>query len=391
MTRVAIIHDWLVIYGGAERVLEELLGLFPDADVFSLIDYVPPPQRGFLRGRPVHTSFIQHLPFSRRGYRRYLPLMPTAVERFDLSGYDLIISSSYAVAKGVLTTPDQLHICYLQARNLKYAYEDRHNYGGSGVRRLAEDLLLTHIRMWDSVASRRPDYTIANSHYVRRWQLHRHGVPSTVIYPPVDTEYFASSYCESKENYYVTVGRLEPYKRMRLVVEAFRELPYRLVVVGDGTELTALRRLAGPNVEFAGYCRPDEVASLVSRARAFVFASREDFGIAPIEAQACGTPAIVFNGGGAVETIRPIGGPAQTGIFFDTQTVEAIVTAVQRFERVRDSFEPGDCRANAERFSRERFRQTFSDTVDEMLEEFRRRRRDCGNLLAAGIQSGASS
>lgn len=383
MTRVAVIHDWLVIYGGAERVLEELLGLFPDADVFSLIDYVPQAQRGFLGGRPVHTSFIQQLPFARRGYRRYLPLMPTAVERFDLSSYDLIISSSSAVAKGVLTTPDQLHICYLQARNLKYAYEDRHSYHGGGVRRLAEDLLLTRIRMWDSVASRRPDYTIANSHYVRRWQLHRHGVPSTVIYPPVDTAFFASSYRESKEDYYVTVGRLEPYKRMRLVVEAFRELPYRLVVVGDGTELPTLRRLAGPNVEFVGYCQRDEVARLVSRARAFVFASREDFGIAPIEAQACGTPAIVFDGGGAVETIRSIGEPAPTGIFFDTQTVEAIVTAVQQFERARGTLDPDDCRTNAQRFSREQFRQTFSETVDAMLEEFRRRQRDCGGTLTA--------
>jgi glycosyltransferase involved in cell wall biosynthesis len=369
--KTAIVHDWLVTYAGAERVLAEIIALFPDADIFSLIDHLPTAQRGFLGGRKVRTSFLQQIPFIGRTYRGFLPLMPAAIERFDLTGYDLVLSSSNAVARGVLTTVDQLHICYLQARNLKYAYDDRHQYPGGGLRRLVEDLLLTHIRVWDNVAASRPDRTIANSRYVSQWYQHRHGVASDVLYPPVEVDSFASFYRETKDDYFITVGRLEPYKRMDVVVRAFGELSARLIVVGEGTQWAALRRMAGSNVEFAGYCERDRVAELVAGARAFVFASREDFGIAPLEAQACGTPVIAFGRGGVRETIQGLDASHPTGLLFEEQTVPSLVAAVGRFERERQRIAPEVCRINAARFNAGRFRAEFRGYVDDSVARWR--------------------
>jgi glycosyltransferase involved in cell wall biosynthesis len=369
--RVAIVHDWLVTYAGAERVLEQMLAVFPDAQLFSLIHRIPPRQRGFLDRRSVRTSFLQHIPFIEHTYRGFLPLMPAAIERFDFSGFDLVLSSSAAIARGVLTTADQLHVCYLQARNLKYAYEDRSSYGAGPVMRLLQDLFLTRIRMWDSIAARRPDRTIANSRYVSTWYQHRHGVSTEVIYPPVDTELFARFYNEAKEDYFVTVGRLEPYKRTDLVVHAFNESGARLIVVGDGTQLASLRRLAKPNIEFAGYRSPEGVAELVSRARAFVFASREDFGIAPIEAQACGTPVIAFGRGGALETIRGLDHPQPTGVFFEEQTPASLRLALAAFEREESRLTASGCRDSALRFSIERFRREFEHFIRKSYQRFR--------------------
>jgi len=372
--KMAIVHDWLTVYAGAERVLAEMLRLYPEADLFSLIDFLPESQRGFLEGRVPRTSFMQRLPLVGKRYRAYLPLMPSAIERIDLRGYDLVLSSSHAVAKGVITHPDQLHICYLQARNLKYAYEDRDKYPAGPLRRLAEDVILTWLRTWDHAASQRPDLTIANSQFVSRWHLHRHGVPSTVIYPPVDVGFFAERSRAARVDYYVTVGRLEPYKCTRLLVEAFRRLRSRLVVIGDGTELPALRRNAPPNVEFLGRRERDEVAEVISRARAFVFAGREDFGIALVEAQAAGTPVIAFAGGGAAESIQGLDHPVPTGILFSRQTVPDIVAAVETFERSPSAIHPAACLTNARRFGRDRFRAEFSRSVSQALSEWKKDR-----------------
>jgi glycosyltransferase involved in cell wall biosynthesis len=369
--KTAIVYDWLVTYGGAERVLEEVLSLYPEGDVYSLIDFLPAAQRSFLRGRRVHVSFLQRLPQAGTRYRQYLPFMPAAVERFDLSGYDLIISLSHAVAKGILTSANQLHVCYLQARNLKYAYDDRHLYPGNRVKKLLEDVFLSRIRVWDSVASRRPDITIANSQFVSRWHRHRHGVPTTVIYPPVDTALFAGSFQSEKDDYYVTVARLEAYKRIDLIVQAFARLDLPLLIVGSGTQLKALQALAGPRTRFMGYQPKEEVARTIARAKAFVFAGQEDFGIAPVEAQASGTPVIAYAGGGALESIRGLSDPTPTGILFDEQTVPALMAAVERFEQEPNLIDPGACRKNALGFGQERFRREFAEYVANRYGQFR--------------------
>ncbi len=362
--RVAIVHDWLYTYAGAERVLEQLLQLFPRADLFSLIDFLPDDERGFIQNKTVKTSFIQALPFAGGRHRLYLPLMPLAIERLDLSQYELVISSAYAVAKGVLTSPEQLHICYLHARNLKYAYEDRTMYSQNRSVDFLQDVFLSYIRLWDSVASRRPDFTVANSNYVSAWHLHRHGVKSNVIYPPVEVEHYASHFGAEKEDYYVTVGRLEPYKRMDVVISAFNALGKKLLVLGDGSEKQRLEALAAPNVTFLGYCDKETIASVTAGAKAFVFASREDFGIAPVEAQACGTPVIAYGKGGALETVRGLEGERPTGVFFEAQTTEALKEAVRRFETHESDFCPHAIRQNALRFDQKRFREEFRGFVD---------------------------
>ena len=252
--RIAIVHEWLVRYvGGYERVLANFHEMFPNADHFALVHDPEGFRDSSLENLDVRTSFIQVLPRSIKNYRLYLPLMPLAVERFDLSDYDIVISSSHAVAKGVITSPDQLHICYLQARNLKYAYEDRFFYPRKTVSGFAQDFFLSKIRVWDGVASKRPDFTISNSRYVSDWHLHRHGIRSAVIHPPVDVGHFSKHFQTDKDEYYVTVGRLEPYKRVDLMVKAFDLLGLRLVVVGSGTMSGTLERMAQDNIEFVGH------------------------------------------------------------------------------------------------------------------------------------------
>lgn len=294
--KVAIVHDWFAVYGGAERVLEQLIKCFPQAELYTTVDFIPAAQRDFIQGRPIHTSFLQSIPFISKVYKLCLPLMPTAIERFDLRAYDLVISCSFAVAKGVLTHADQLHVCYLQARNLKYAYEDRFLYQGNAVVRLLQDLQLSRIRVWDSIASKRPDVTVANSQYVRHWHRKRHAIECEVIYPPVDLRRFSFDPTIERDDYYITTSRLEPYKRIDLIVDACTRLGVPLVVIGSGSEMARLKKSAGQNVRFLGYQKGDVIEKMTARAKAFIFASCEDFGIAPLEAQACGTPVCGIRG-----------------------------------------------------------------------------------------------
>jgi glycosyltransferase involved in cell wall biosynthesis len=368
--RVAIVHEWLDKYTGSERVLATMLEVFPEADLYALI-HDPDGLRGTpLERVPVQTSLMQSLPQAKKNYRTYLPLMPLAVERFNLSTYDIVVSSSHAVAKAAIVPPGTLHVCYLQARNLKYAYEDRFFYPGGRFLRLVQDSLLTFIRVWDEAASKRPAFTIANSQYVSGWHLHRHGVPSVVIYPPVDLSHFSSYFQPSRDNYYATAGRLEPYKRMDVVVEAFNGLGLRLAVLGEGSMLGTLRRAAAPNIEFMGHCDSETVARVFANAKAFVFASREDFGIAPLEAQACGTPVIAYGEGGALETVVGWPAPDATGIFFDAQMPEALEVVVKFFEEHEGEFKPESCRRNAERFSKQCFREEFRTTMERLWSKF---------------------
>ncbi|MBI3839416.1 MAG: glycosyltransferase family 4 protein [Planctomycetia bacterium] len=385
--RVAIVHDWFVTYAGSERVVEQLLAMFPSADVFSLLECLGAADRDFLAGKKVTTSFLQRLPFVERKYGNYLPLMPLAIEQLDLSRYDLVISSSHCVAKGVLTGPDQLHISYVHTP-MRYAWDVQHEYlAGAGLDRGIKGWLtrwmLHKLRLWDVRTAHGVDSFVANSQFIARriWKAYRR--QSRVIYPPVDVEAFPL--CEDREDFYVTASRLVPYKRVDVLVEAFGQLPDKqLVVIGDGPELKKLRAQAGPNVTLLGYQSDAVLRDYIQRARAFLFASREDFGIVPVEAQATGAPVIAFGEGGALETIRGLDSPRPTGVFFAEQTPAAVVEAVETFEREGACIKSTDCRENATRFSVERFhREFFEHAMDQWDRfrslEFRRQPRQAGS------------
>ncbi|MBP0596249.1 glycosyltransferase family 4 protein, partial [Paraburkholderia sp. LEh10] len=370
--RVAIIHDWLVTYAGAERVLEQIIACFPQADLFSLVDFLD--ERAFLRGRPVTTSFIQKLPMARTKYRAYLPLMPLAIEQLDVSAYDVVISSSHAVAKGVLTGPDQVHISYVHSP-IRYAWDLQHQYLQqskltSGPKSAFARLILHYMRNWDSRTSNSVDAFVANSAFISRRIRKVYQRESEVIFPPVDVESF--SLCEQKEDFYLTASRMVPYKKIDLVVEAFARMPQRrLVVIGDGPDMHKVREKATPNVQIMGYQPFSVLRDHMRRAKAFVFAAEEDFGISVVEAQACGTPVIAYGKGGALETVRDQYGPHPTGLFFNEQTVQAIIGAVGDFAADPTRFLPADCRANAERFSVRHFRERFFGFVRESVPALR--------------------
>ena len=371
--RIAIVHDWLVSMGGAEKVLDELLRCYPDADIFTLVDQLPDKERDFIRQSSVTTSFINRLPFVKTHYRKFLPLMPFAVEQFDLARYDLVISSSHAIAKGVITGPDQLHISYCHSP-MRYAWDLGHEYletsGLKGPVSLVARWLLHKIRLWDVCAANRVDRFVANSHFIKRRIQKTYRRDATVIYPPVDMDAFPIS--GQKEGFYLTASRLVPYKRVDLIVEAFSELRDReLVVIGDGPEAARVRAKAGRNIRFLGRVDQAVLIDYMQRARAFVFAAREDFGIVPLEAQACGTPVIAFGRGGVRETINGLDSPDPTGVFFEAQDAGSIRDAIMRFERESWRISPDACRANAMRFASVRFRREFTAFVDDAWAEFR--------------------
>lgn len=371
--KVAIVHDWLVVYAGAEKVLEQLLLLYPEADLFSIVEFLPPHQRKFIGNRQVHTSFIQKLPFAKSRYRQYLPLMPLAVEQFDLSSYDLVISSSHAVAKGVITGPDQLHISYVHSP-IRYAWDLQHQYLkesglSKGLKGGVAKWLLHHIRLWDYRTANSLNAIASNSQFIanRIWKIYRRH--ATVIYPPVDVNQFMLQ--EDKQDFYLSASRMVPYKRMDLIVEAFAKMPdKKLVVIGSGPDFLKIKAKATANVTLMGY-QPSEVLQQYMReAKAFVFAAEEDFGIAPVEAQASGTPVIAYGKGGLLETVRGLDSDHPTGVFFKEQSVEAIVEAVRVFEAHQHKILPIHCRMHALQFSTETFCHKFQHFVNEQLAVF---------------------
>ena len=368
--KLAVVHEWLDSYAGSEKVVEQLLHSFPQADLYALVDFLAAKDRGMLLGHEVHTSFIQKLPLARRLFRNYLPLMPLAVEQFDLADYDVILSSNHAVAKGVLTRNDQLHISYVHTP-IRYAWDLHHQYLREakltwGLQSLIARLTLHYLRLWDRASADRVDVFVANSRYVAARIEKTYRRDAHVIYPPVDVDGF--TFQERKEDFYLTASRLVPYKRVDVIVEAFRLMPSRkLVVIGDGPQLSRLKKRATANIELLGYQDGATLQAHMASARAFVFAADEDFGIMPVEAQACGTPVIALGRGGAKETV--IAG--QTGCFFESQTPEAIVSAVEQFES--ESFDPYRIRVNAERFSIPRFRREIEELVSREYEQFQAR------------------
>ena len=365
--KVALVHEWLVDHSGSEKVLEQMLHVFPDADLFSLVEFLPDDLKPFIRHKPVTTSFIQKLPLARKHYRNYLPLMPLAVEQLDVSAYEIVISNSHAVTKGVITRADQLHLCYCHSP-VRYAWDLYHQYLDEanlkrGLRGTVAKLLLHYLRQWDLSTVNRIDHFMANSNYIARRIQKVYRRSATVVYPPVDTDGFTLQV--AKEDFYLTASRMVPYKRMDLIVRAFARMPDKqLIVIGDGTEMTKVRAAAGPNVTLLGFQPFAVLKDHLQRARAFVFAAEEDFGIIPVEAQACGTPVIAYGRGGSRETIVD----EETGVFFHEQTEDGIVGAVKRFEQIERKFSPAVVRQQAEKFSSQAFRTAFRQVVKEAYE-----------------------
>jgi glycosyltransferase involved in cell wall biosynthesis len=371
--KIAIVHDWLVTYAGSERVIEQLFQIFPSADLFTLLDFLPQEDRGFLSGRQIKTSFLQTFPLlNAKNYRSFLPLMPLAIEQFDFSGYDVILSNCHAVSKGILTHPGQLHISYIHSP-MRYAWDMQNNYlsvsGFNSLKSWLARSLLHYIRLWDFAAAYRPDHLLGNSGFICQRIEKTYRRAASIFYPPVNTDAFPLHL--AKEDYYLTASRLVPYKRIDLIVDAFAGLPdKRLIVIGDGPESHKLKDLNLPNVTWLGYQPGDVLRDHMQRARAFIFAAKEDFGIIPLEAQACGTPVIAFGQGGVRETILGIDQPQPTGLFFHEQTVPALQHAIQEFEHNSARFTPQACRANAERFSNQRFQRDFKNLVETAWQEF---------------------
>ncbi|MCP4569367.1 MAG: glycosyltransferase family 4 protein [FCB group bacterium] len=365
--KTAIVHDWLVTYGGAERVLEQIIKLYPEADLFALYDFIPPGQRGFIMNKPVTTSFLQKFPLAKKKYRSYLPLMPLAVEQFDLSAYDLVITINSALAKGVITGPDQLHVSYVNSP-VRYAWDLTHQYLresglNKGLKGWLVKYILHRIRIWDAHTANGVDAMVANSKFIARRIMKVYRRESQVIYPPVDLDAFQLH--TEKEDFYLTASRMVPYKKIDLIVKAFSHMPQRkLIVIGDGPDFNKIKKVAGPNVTLLGYQSFNVLYDYMRRARAFVFAAEEDFGIVPVEAQACGTPVIAFGKGGALETVRE----NITGLFFDRQETDCLIDAIEKFERNQSAFDPEIIRAHAENFSISRFRTEFKTFVDSAIE-----------------------
>ena len=389
--RVAVVHEWLTTYAGSEKVLAQILQIWPDADLFAVVDFLPDEERAKLLGKRATTSFIQRLPRARTAYRSYLPLMPLAIEQLDMSGYDLVISSSHAVAKGILTGPDQVHISYVHSP-IRYAWDLQHRYLSesrltSGVKGAMARLILHYIRIWDQRTAHGVDAFIANSSFIARRIRKAYGCDASVVYPPVDIESFAL--CTQKEDFYLTASRMVPYKRVPLIVEAFANMPQRrLVVIGDGPDFARAKAAATPNVTLLGYQSDRELIDYMRRAKAFVFAAEEDFGIAPVEAQACGTPVIAYGRGGSLETVIASDDVlTRTGLFFARQSVPDVIEAVERFEAM-GAFDPLACRANAMRFTAERFRDELLEIVAQAVGQRMSKavsRAAAGSTAAAGI------
>ncbi|HEP1062501.1 glycosyltransferase family 4 protein [Klebsiella aerogenes] len=372
--RIGIVADWLVTYAGAERVISEFINVYPDADLFSVVDFISDDNRKYFNNKIAVTSFIQKLPGAKNKYQKYLPLMPLAIEQLDVSNYDVILSSSHAVAKGVLTGPDQLHISYVHSP-IRYAWDLQHQYLREagldrGIKGKLARLILHKMRMWDYRTANGVDHFIANSQFIARRIKKVYGRDSDVIYPPVDVDRFILT--ESKEDFYFTASRLVPYKRIDLIVEAFSYMPEKkLIVIGDGSEMAKIKSKATKNVEILGYQSNEVMQDMMQRAKAFVFAAEEDFGITPVEAMACGTPVIAYGKGGTLETIKPLGQKNATGIFFKEQNVKAIIAAIENFETSVDIFTPQSCRERALLFSNERFKLQIENYITSKWDEFR--------------------
>jgi len=358
----ALVHDWLCVYAGAEKCVESFTNIWNDFEIFSLIDYLEDTDRNIIiKGKKVKTSFIQKLPFAKKKYRNYLPLFPIAIEQFDLSEYDLILSSSHAVSKGVLTHSNQLHICYMHTP-IRYGWDLYHHYlreAGlkSGIKGIIAKYFLHKLRIWDSISANRVDKYIANSNYIAKRIKKVYNKDAKVIYPPVDVDKF--TLYENKEDFYFTASRMVPYKKIDLIVEAFSKMPdKKLIVIGMGPDFEKIKEKATDNIKLLGF-QPDKILlEYMQKAKSFVFAAEEDFGITPVEAQACGTPVICFAKGGAVETVID----KKTGLYFYNQQIDDIISAVNKFEKMNFNYK--EIRKHSLKFSRQRFEAEIKEYIE---------------------------
>jgi glycosyltransferase involved in cell wall biosynthesis len=367
MINTALIHEWLVTLAGAESVLQSMYRLYPGS-IYTLFHDPNEVKGAIWENAPIRTSMLQRLPLGRKHHRLYLPLFPMAIEQFDLREYKLIISSSYAVAKGVLNSSDQLHICYCHSPmryiwDLTFEYLEAAGLAG-GLKSFMVRMIFHYIRLWDTISANRVNEFVANSHYIANRIEKCYNRKATVIYPPVDVERFHLG--EHRQNYFITISRLVPYKRIDMIIEAFNHLKLPLVVVGEGPDMKRLKRIAGSTIELIGHRTATEVEELLANARAFVFSAEEDFGIVNVEAQASGLPVIAFGRGGALETVVE----GETGLFFKRQTTLCLIEAIQEFLDKEETFDPHHIRKNAGRFPRSRFENEFRAFVDAAWEKF---------------------
>lgn len=364
--KIALIHDWLSTLAGAEKVLEAMVQIF-DGPIYTLIKNEQNLVNSVFENRQIFTSFIQKLPFAKKKFRSYLPLFPLAIEQFDLSSFDVVLSSSHAVAKGVLTHAEQLHICYCHTP-MRYAWDLYHQYLSDhscdkGIKGKLTKCILHYLRLWDTISSNRVDYFLANSHYVAKRIKKTYGKEADVIYPPVDTDFFRLK--TKKDSYYITASRLVPYKKIDMIVDAFSFMPdKKLLVIGDGPDFAKVQKKAGKNVELLGYQSSEKLRDLLQNAAAFIFAAEEDFGILPLEAQSTGTPVIAFGKGGVKETVIE----GKTGLFYPEQTPESIKEAVEKFEK--RTFDPYLIRKHAEQFHPDRFKEQLKNYVEQKYNLF---------------------
>ncbi|WP_408589716.1 glycosyltransferase [Novosphingobium sp.] len=357
--RVAIVHYWLVGMRGGERVLERLLRLYPEADIFTHV-YAPDQVSDLIRARRVYTTFINRLPGAQRHYQKYLPLMPRALEELDLRGYDLVISSESGPAKGVITAPDAFHLCYCHSP-MRYLWDHYHPYRvkAGWLARQMMPVMFHGLRQWDTSSAQRPDRIIANSAFIARRVRKAWGRDATVVHPPVDVALFSQA--AIVRDRYLWVGQMTPYKRADLVVAAFNRLGLPLLMVGTGECAAEISARAGPNITIVEHLPFDELRRAYAECRALIFPAEEDFGLVPVEANASGRPVIAFGGGGAGETIID----GQTGLFFHDQSAEALIDAVERFEAWQPHFDPAAAVTNARRFAPEVFDAQIRAAVAE--------------------------
>lgn len=361
--KVAIVHEWLSIYGGSERVVEEIHELFPEAPIYTLVyNEKTMPER--FKGYDIRTTFVQKFPFAKTKYPNYLPLMPRAFEELDLTEYDLVISSSTACAKGVITRSDAIHICYCHTP-MRYAWEFYYEYTKemNPIKKKIIAGFMHKIRMWDRLAADRVDYFIANSNYIGGRVKKYYRRESQVIFPPVNTHLYQLA--PEKKNFYLIVSRLVTYKRVDLAIKAFNELGLPLVIIGGGPEEKKLKAMAKGNITFLGRLSDEEIARYYAESKAFIFPGEEDFGITPVEAQASGTPVIAYGRGGALDTVRD----GKTGVLFKEQTVESLCEAINQFETQGIEYSPQEIKAYSEAFSVRRFKEELITYIDECIQK----------------------